>query len=156
MNSMLPFPMSSSPASPACPAHWVYPHLRREPRAQLSSRLTSPCSFSDTHPLTPVLATLTRPSILRIPQVLCLPLLRKLPGCASTIPIVEITRYALFATFLGSFSPRGKGRSFILNHLRSLLLSSGRGVGSSSPQGGDLTKFLREKRIALPPSPPTA
>src|SRR5271154_3720836 len=34
----------------------------------------------------PLFATLTAPSILRIPQVLCLPLLRKLPGCPNSLP----------------------------------------------------------------------
>src|SRR5271154_339518 len=115
MNTMLPLRMSSSPASPACPAHWVYPHLRREPRAQLSSRLTSPCSFSDTHPLTPVLATLTRPSILRIPQVLCLPLLRKLPGC--------------------HFAPSSQAL-FIFSHLASLLPAFPSLFGSISAKKG--------------------
>src|SRR5271163_994452 len=34
----------------------------------------------------PLFATLTAPSILRIPQLLCLPLLRKLPGCPNSLP----------------------------------------------------------------------
>src|SRR5271163_2781690 len=41
-------------------------------------------------PLSPVFATLTESSILRSPQVLCLPLLRKLPGCRASLPILEL------------------------------------------------------------------
>ena|SRR5277367_4416534 len=37
----------------------------------------------------PLFATLTAPSILRIPQLLCLPLLRKLPGCPNSLPNLE-------------------------------------------------------------------
>jgi len=40
--------------------------------------------------LTPLFATLTKSSILRSPQPLCLPLLRKLPGCPKTIPNVKL------------------------------------------------------------------
>src|SRR5271154_5518994 len=40
--------------------------------------------------LSPLFATLTESSILRSPQLLCLPLLRKLPGCPNSLPISEL------------------------------------------------------------------
>ena len=39
--------------------------------------------------VSPFLAILTKSSILRIPQLLCLPLLRKLPGCQNSLPNLE-------------------------------------------------------------------
>src|SRR5258708_476543 len=47
-------------------------------------------SFScPAHPFKPHLPSSVHSSKFRIPQPLCLPLLRKLPGCVPTIPILE-------------------------------------------------------------------
>ena len=63
--------------------------------------------------LSPVFAALTKSSILRSLQVLCLPLLRKLPGCSASLPNLKprSPRHALFRSprrlytrFLSSFN----------------------------------------------------
>jgi len=80
----------------------------------------SPLLLQEQHNLpsvTPFLATLTKSSILRIPQPLCLPLLRKLPGCQKTIPKVELPlRRHLVLVFrtLSTFNFRPSTRSFRL------------------------------------------
>ena len=58
-------------------------HFRDSPLATRHSSLAT-SSF-----LTPLLPLLQKSSILRIPQPLCLPLLRKLPGCISSLPTME-------------------------------------------------------------------
>src|SRR5271170_5456938 len=59
-----------------------------DPKDQSSSYAVR--SSNKSAPLSPVFATLTESSILRSPQVLCLPLLRKLPGCRASLPIQEL------------------------------------------------------------------
>jgi hypothetical protein len=66
---------------------WGVPHAT-EATQTMSSRPQGGICFFPTS-LSLLFATLTESSILRIPQPLCLPLLRKLPGCLKTIPNVE-------------------------------------------------------------------
>jgi hypothetical protein len=73
--------------------------------------------------LSPVLAALTESSILRSLQVLCLPLLRKLPGCSASLPNLKprSPRHALLwsaqrlhTRFLSSFNFRLSTFNFLL------------------------------------------
>jgi len=55
-----------------------------------AARRHSSFSLQENWLLSSLFATLTKSSILRSLQLLCLPLLRKLPGCASSLPILEL------------------------------------------------------------------
>src|SRR5277367_2257762 len=71
-------------------------------------------SFVFQFSVTPLFATLTKSSILHSPQVLCLPLLRKLPGCASSLPRLGMEQVRQLRKGVREFCSRVRTESVLL------------------------------------------